>query len=121
MTRTIHRTILMIVGLVAYVLLTRGLYPFIEMDRCLDDGGVIDGKTGACDGGRSGVANFFAQAAPVRTWVLLFTVPVIPSLIAVTLARAVLRPWAPPSNSAIDTDTARSPLRAPSGAGHRER
>lgn len=124
MTRTVHRTILMVVGLVAYVLLTRGLYLFIEMDSCLDDGGVIDDKTGACEAGRSGFTNFFDEAAPLRAWLFLFIVPILPSLSLAAMARALLRPWAPPSNSALDRTTYQrrsAALRSADAADQRER
>jgi hypothetical protein len=97
MTRPTYRMILLVVGVVAYVLLCRGLYLFLEMDRCLDDGGVIDAQTGACEDSRSGVAHFFEEAAPLRAWILLFVLPMVPTLIVVALTRAVLRPWAPPA------------------------
>ena len=121
MTRVVHRTILMVVGLVAYVLLTRGLYLFIEMDSCLDDGGVIDEKTGTCEAGRSGFTNFFDEAAPFRAWVFLFAVPILPSLLVVAMVRALLRPWAPPSNSALVTDVCGRRSRAFYGAAQRGR
>ena len=122
MTRTRYRTVLLVIGLVAYVWLCREVYLFIEMDSCIDDGGIIDPSTGACDGARSGDTHFFGRSTGLLAWVVLFALPVIPALILVGLANALLYRWAPaPSNSAIDTDAARSPLRAPDGAGHRER
>jgi hypothetical protein len=71
--RLAKRILVVVISLVAFAWLVEQHYWFLEVDRCLDAGGVFDEKAAVCVGARDGVQRYFSPDASFAVWLVLCT------------------------------------------------
>jgi len=66
-----------LVAFVAYGWLTREFYFFLDMDSCLDAGGVYDSAVRPCSHARPGEYQYLAAMMPFLGWLLVLGLPAL--------------------------------------------
>src|SRR5213596_2584962 len=101
---TFQTTTRVLVAGMAYVWLVRTLYLFLDLDACLDGGGVYDQLFHACSGSTFGDSYNLGARMPFLGWMLLLGCPALLILVA---DRAVIWGWrrlAKTPNPPLNTD-----------------